>query len=231
MSRKIYFKWLPSTNISETPRGVEPNNHINTMTIYTVKSLDQLVEAAKSIENLNNIKITVGQEYNILLDGISTPIQLISRIDRYNSSNRYEVSDEGPSLEWLLSHKEDLDNPNPSRIFYMNDTAIHFSIASTFKPTVTVSMLNTKHIDTYLDISGYCHMEKLDKSFDEFLKSYGYRDENMYRGIGRVIATFIAAKKLGFIDAEQVAASFNDEHLVVDLKLRGVFENIGKYCC
>ena len=229
MPKNLYFKWLPSINISETPRGVEPNNHVNTMTVYTVKSLNQLVEAAKGIENLNNIKITVGQEYNVLLNGISTPIQLISRIDRYNSPNRYEISDEGPSLEWLLSHEKDLDNPNPNRIYYMNDTAIHFSVASAFNPTVTVSMLNTKYIDAYLDISGYCHIEKLDKPFDEFLKNYGYRDESLYKSIGRIIATFIAAKKLDFIDAEQVAASFNDEHLVVDLKLRGVFEGLTKY--
>ena len=229
MAKNIHFRWLPFINISETPRGVEPSEYLTIANAYTVKSLNQLVEAATSVESFSKVKVTAGQEHNILLNGISTPIQLVSRIDQYYNSNRYEIYDEGPSLEWLLSRKEDLDNPNTSKIFYMNDTAVCFSANSTTAPVVTISILNTKRIDTHLDILGYCHIGKSDKPFHAFLKSYGYTDESMYSSIDKIIMTFQIAKKLGFIDAEQVAASFNDEHLVIDLKLRGVFESIGKY--
>jgi len=230
MAKTLYFKWLSSININEISNGIENNSYLNIVNVNTFNSLDQLVKAVKNVESFNNIKVSVGEEYNITLNGITAPIQLTSRLKPYGGDNSYEIIDEGPSLEQLLKYKEELSNPNPSRVFYINDTVIGFSSLPNKMSTITVSILNTQYINTYADMSKYYFIEGLNVPFKVFLKSYGYTDKTIYEDIIRILVTFQAAKKLDFIDAEQIAASFNDERLVVDLMLKGVFEDIEKYC-
>jgi len=231
MGNRIYFKWVPSISLSKHYEKMRPGSRLKVVDVWTTKSLNRLVELAKGVEAFNDVKITAGSTYNLVLNSVPAPTQLISRLSvqgYYNST--YEVYGEGPSLEWLLKYEKELSNPNPNKLFYFNDMVVHFSSHPYSTHSVTIAILNTKHIDAYVRTLEYEPLEGLNKPFNEFLESYGYTDESTYENIAKVVLTFQAAKKLGFINAEEVATHFNDKCLVADLKLKGVLEDIETHC-
>lgn len=224
MDYKVYFKWLPSINISEEYEGIGPDSFLEVIDVWTGKSLDELAKAAKSVEDLNSVKVVIGEEDNVVFNSVATPVQLVSRLSIHGYRNEYKVSDEGPSLEWLLRHKEELNNPN--KVFYVDDMAVCFLPDYNREHAVTITVFSIKHMDAYIDALEDHDIEGLDESLEYFLERCGYTDESMYKSIAKVILTFQAIKKLDFPNAEEVVAHFCDKHLIADLKLKGVFEGI-----
>lgn len=227
MDYRICFKWIPPINVSEGYKSIHPDNFLEVVDVWTGRSLDQLVEGAKSVEGFSKVKVRVGEEDNVVLNSVAAPVQLVSRVSMHDYRNEYEVSDEGPSLEWLLKHKKELSNPN--RVFYVDDMAVCFSLDPNRVHAVTVTVFNVKHMDTYIAALEDHYIEGLDESLEDFLARYGYTDANTYKSTAKAVLTFHAVKKLGFLNAEEVVAHFNDKRLVADLKLKGVFEDVEEY--
>ena len=225
MAKTLSFKWIPSINSNEKYKGICPDSFLDIVNVWTIKNIDQLVEAAKSVENFNKVEVKIGEEDSVILSNMTAPIKLISRLNIHGSHNEYRVSDEGPSLEWLLKHKEELINFN--KTFYVDNMAVCFSLdPNKMFSEIAIAIFNIAHIDTYVTALENYHIEGLNEPLKDFLKSYGYTDVNMYESIAKAILTFQAVKKLDFVNAEEVVAYFNGKRLVADLKLKGLLEDV-----
>ena len=225
MAKTLSFKWIPSININEKYKGICPDSFLEVVNVWTIKNINQLIEAAKNVENFSKVEVKIGEKDSVILSSITAPIKLISHLNIHGYHNEYRVSDEAPSLEWLLKHKEELTNFN--KVFYVDNMAVYFSLdPNKMFSEIAIAIFNIAHIDTYVTALENYYIEGLDKPLEDFLESYGYTDVNMYESIAKAILTFQAVKKLGFVNAEEVVAYFNGKRLVADLKLKGLLEDI-----
>ena len=224
MGKRLHFKWVSPVGDSEACTGSYEEGRLAIGYACTEVPLASIAEVAKQIETLKDVALTLGVGYDSVgIDGLTTPIQLTEHID----VDDFAITGNGPSLEWLLEHTKGLSNPNPNKVFYVDNTVMQFS-GNVYSGGTSLAVLDIDVIETFVDEVTGMHIERLDGTFDEFLESYGCTDAGAIKETPYILTAYQAAKDLGFTDPKGIAARFGDKRLIADLTLKGVFEGIGK---
>lgn len=169
--------------------------------------------------------ILKSDDSKIRIDGLTTPIKLAEYkiIDPFYE--KVTSIGNGPSLKWLLEHATEINDPDPDKVFYIDNMAIYFKFFKN-KDTV-ISFLNIKNME--------CVLKEIDDSiitwlnyetFDNFLKSYGYTNKITNKDIALILITYQFIKKLESKNPEKVIKHFYDKQLIAELTLKGVFDKL-----
>ena len=227
MDKKLAFRWVSFVGDSEEYVGGYASSKVMINHLFAKVGLNLLATAAKRTEKLEGVKVHLdtGYESTVLIQGLVEPIELTSSGEVGNYGNKYVTSDNGPSVQWLLDNREALYNADPSKVMYVEGMAIYAAPYYHDNNTLIVTILSTDSRDTFVDMVENEHIEWLnDQTFDIFLESYGYIDEDTNRDIIVILMLYQAAKQLEFKDPIEVVTHFCDRRLIADLKLKGVFE-------
>ena len=225
MGKRLHFKWVSPVGDSEACTGSYEEGRLAIGYACTEAPLASVAEIAKQIEALKDVALTLGVGYDSVgIDGLTTPIQLTEHID----VDDFAITGNGPSLEWLLEHTKDLSNPNPNKVFYVDNTVMQFS-GNVYSGGTGLVILDIAVVKTFVDETAGTYIERLDGTFDEFLESYGYTDARILKDVPYLLTIYQAAKDLGFNDPKEVVTYFGDRRLIADLTLKGVFEGIRNY--
>ena len=223
MCKKMTFRWAAPLRNSEEYSGFYQKDDLAMGYVYTKASLTSIVEIAKQIENLKYVELTLGPGYrNILIDGLTTPIQFIAPVDDFT------IEGNGPSLQSLVKCITKIDNFNPSKVFCVEDMIIQFLEQKT-SDTISLSLLDIKTVKTFTEEIAGTYIGYLDGTFKEFLENYGYTDKKTLEAVPYIFIAYRTAKKLGFTDPKEVINYFGNKRLIADLTLKGVFEAIEEY--
>ena len=230
MNKKLIFKWASLIGDSEEYIGRYFDNKIVIHHIYTKVSLEQIKEAAKYVEKFEDIQIALGSYYSkVLINGLTTPIQLTDTFDVGDDLNYYTVVANGPTVQWLLDNNEVLStfSHNTSKVLYTNNMAIQFMSYKSDQSPITVVILHTADIEEFLLMAEGSYIKWLgDKTFDTFLDDHGYTDKAINKNIMAAIMVYQAARELDFKNPESIAAHFYGKRLIADMALRGIFGDL-----
>ena len=227
MDKSISFKWVSFLGDDEYYISSYSEARISVNHIFTKLTLNQIEETARYIENFKGTEISAGANlHNVFISGLNTPIRLAGALDVGEYCNLYLVSNKGPTVQWLLNHKEEINNPSPNRTLYVDNMAIQFTFCDYVDSRILVTILSTEDIDEFIDMVDDTYIQWLGKTFDAFTATYGYTDEDTVRRVSEAIAIFHAAKELGFEDPIKVTSNLVDKRLVADLIMKGVFDNV-----
>ena len=231
MDKCISFRWILFTDDSEEYIGSYADRKMVINFTSSTVGLTQIVKAAKFAEKQEHIKIILGDSCvnGINIKGLTDPIQLIESFETDDYNANYVMLGEGPSVQWLLDNKKDLNNANTNKTFYIDDMVMYFELFDDGQ-TIMITLLKVEDTDYILEIVEDKVIEWLGyKTFDTFLATYGYIDkhQNKYRTL--ILTLYKAAIILGFKNPEEAVAYFCDKHMIAGLKLKGVFEAIEEH--
>jgi len=229
MAKTLSFKWISFITDSEELAGGYASDKLVTGYIHTKADLPQLSEAVRATEKLEGVAVSLGDYFGkVFVNKVTTPIQLETHLDISADRNLYTISGEGPTLQWLLEHIEEVNNPDPSKLHYFSDMVVQFLPQEYDKDRVTIKVLNLEGVRNFAYEIQDTDVSWLPGSFEEFIREYGYVDISVYKELSYILIVFKAAKSLWFNDPIEVATHFGDKRLVADLTLKGVFEEVGK---
>lgn len=228
MDKELIFKCLSFIKSSNNFLFLYQEN-LSLSYIHTKISLLPTIELVKQVEMFKNISLTSKlNDSSILIDDLDTPIKLIE----YRNENRFYgktiLTNDGPSLKWLLEHMVEINNPNSNKVFYTNNMAIEFSKAKNSKD-VYITILDMKIIENFINKLKKSYEKYQESDFITLLKNYGYTNAETIKSIFHIITVFQKAKKLGFKNPKKVTKHFCDKKLLADLILKDVFRKLTEY--
>lgn len=227
MNKKTTFKWISFIGNSEDWMESYSGSELAVNDVDTEVCLGQMAEAARCVQRFDGARIALGNvRDNIFIHGLTTPIQLVPHLDIERCYNSPSVPDRGVTVQWLLDNKEEIHNLDPNNILYVEDTAVRFTPHTHNSDRMVITILDAKNMAGYVDTVKGVYIEWLDGTFDRFLAKHGYTDKNTNKTIFLILMLFQAARELGFKDPGGVATHFGGRHLVDELTMKGVFEDM-----
>ena len=229
MDKKVAFRWVSLVRDVEDHANGFFNDEAAIRGVSTRVSVKQMAEAVKAVKDLGRVSLPLkGRGCTVVIQGLTTPVQLLSHIDVRDTTTTLCVVDKGPSLQWLLDHEEEINDYSSDNALYTNSMAIRSMPYSTInKNTVVITTLDVSDISNVIDGLQDRYIVWLDGTFNTFLAKYGYTDADTVRRASQALMVYQAAEKLGFKDPATVAANLGDKCLGADLILRGVFADVG----
>jgi len=225
MSKKIRFEWVSFINDSEEYIGSYFSNKLVISYVNTEVDLNQMAEMARCIQQFKGVNLTLGNN-QVIIKRLNTSIELVDNLYIGDYHNSYTVFGRGPNVQWLLNNRKEIDNLCTDKILYVDDMVVCLTHCCYHKDTVAIKLLDMSSIYDFIDEIEGTYVTWLDGTFDEFLETYGYTDEDTVRDISSILMVYQAAKSLGFKDPEEVAGHFGNKRLVVDLRMKAVFDDI-----
>jgi len=161
MGKKLAFRWVSFVGDNEGCVGDYTDSKIIVNQIHTKVRLNQMVEAAKYVEELDGVKMYLDDDYedNVLIQGLTGPIQLTTSSEIGDYRNTYVTSDNGPSVQWLLDNKEALYTADPSKVLHVGDMAVQFSLYDHNDDTLIVTVLSAEDTDDFVEMVDGDHIE------------------------------------------------------------------------
>ena len=227
MDKNLSFNWVTFfSNIIENNQNYTNIQIVNNYAFSKINLL-QIIKTVKDTKKYRYKKALseIDQNYDIFINGLTNPIKFINTSKIKNSNFTYTILDEGPSVQWLLDNKKNINNPNPDKLIYTDNTVAYFK--SFYDKTTIITFLKIKNIKHILKIEKNIIVGWLGyKTFNTFLKSYGYVNKEKNEDLIFILIIYKAAKKLEFKNPEKAIAPFCNKQLIAELKLKGVFEVI-----
>lgn len=231
MDKKVVFRWVSLIRDGKDHANGFFNDEAAIRGVCTRVSVKQMAEALKAVKDLGRVSLPLkGRGCTVVIQGLTTPVQLLSHIDVRDTTTTLCVVDKGPSLQWLLDHEEEINDYSSDNTLYTGSMAIRSMPYSTInRDTVVITTLDVSDISNVIDGLQGKYIVWLDGTFNTFLAKYGYTDADTVRGASQALMVYQAAEESGFKDPIEVAATLSDKRLVVDLVMKGVFDDTEKW--
>ena len=231
MCKKILFRWVSLIRDSKDHANGYFNDEFTIASTYTGVSIKQMVEAVKNVKALGRITLPLkSEDCAVVIQDLTTPIQLLSAIDIGNTTSTVCVVDKGPSLQWLLDHEEELNDFSSDKTMYTDTMAVQTRTnPTTAKNRTTITILDVSTIGNVIDELEGKYVDWLDGTFKEFLLRYGYTDKDTVKEASQALMVYQTAVEAGFKDPKEVAATLSNKRVIADLAMREVFEGVEGY--